>query len=83
LPVHGDYNVSRHRLAGRLEKGKGTIMLYWTVVFLIVALIAALFGFTGIYVAAAGIAKILFFIFLVLLIVSLFAGGLRRGPPIA
>jgi uncharacterized membrane protein YtjA (UPF0391 family) len=32
-------------------------------------------GFTGIYAAAAGIAKILFFVFLVLFIVSLIAGG--------
>ena len=55
-------------------------MLYWAVVFLVVALIAGLLGFTGVYVAAAGIAKILFFVFLVLFIVSLLAGGFRRGP---
>ena len=57
-------------------------MLYWALVFFIVALIAAVFGFGGISVAAAGIAKILFFIFLILLVVSLVAGGLRRGPPV-
>ena len=57
-------------------------MLSWAIFFLVVALIAALFGFTGIYVAAAGIAKILFFVFLVLLVISLLAGGLRRGPPV-
>jgi uncharacterized membrane protein YtjA (UPF0391 family) len=55
-------------------------MLYWALVFFVVALIAGIFGFTGIYVAAAGIAKVLFFVFLVLLIISLLAGGLRRGP---
>jgi uncharacterized membrane protein YtjA (UPF0391 family) len=55
-------------------------MLYWTLVFLVVAMVAAVFGFTGIYVAAAEIAKILFFIFLVLFIVSLVAGGLNRRP---
>ena len=55
-------------------------MLYWALVFFVVALIAGLFGFTGIYVAAAGIAQILFFVFIVLLLVSLLAGGLRRGP---
>jgi uncharacterized membrane protein YtjA (UPF0391 family) len=65
------------------ETAKEKIMLYWTLVFLVIAMVAALFGFTGIYVAAAGIAKVLFFVFLVLLVVSLFAGGLRRGPPIA
>ena len=38
-------------------------MLYWALVFLIVAIIAAIFGFGGVAVAAAGIAKLLFFIF--------------------
>ncbi len=45
-------------------------MLAWTVIFLVVALIAALFGFSTIAVGAAGIAKILFFVFLVLFIAS-------------
>jgi uncharacterized membrane protein YtjA (UPF0391 family) len=40
-----------------------------------VAIIAAIFGFTGIAMASAGIAKILFFIFLVLFIVALILGG--------
>ena len=57
-------------------------MLYWAAVFFIIALIAAVFGFGGIYVAAAEIAKILFFVSLVLFIVSLLAGGLRRGPTV-
>lgn len=55
-------------------------MLHWPLVFLVIALIAAVFGFTGVYVAAAGIARILFFIFLILLVVSLLSGGLRGGP---
>jgi uncharacterized membrane protein YtjA (UPF0391 family) len=55
-------------------------MLYWTLVFLVIAMVAGIFGFTGIYMAAAGIAKILFFIFIVLLIISLLAGGFRRPP---
>ena len=46
-------------------------MLRWALVFFIVAIIAALFGFTGIAIASAGIAKILFIIFLVLFLVSL------------
>ena len=53
-----------------LKKGEAT-MLYWALVFLIVALVAAALGFGGIAGASAGIAKILFFIFLVLLLVSL------------
>jgi uncharacterized membrane protein YtjA (UPF0391 family) len=50
-------------------------MLRWSVIFLVIALIAALFGFTSIAVSAAGIAKILFFIFLVLFFIALILGG--------
>ena len=46
-------------------------MLTWAITFLVVALIAALFGFTGVAAAFAGIAKILFFIFVVLFVISL------------
>lgn len=53
-------------------------MLHYAAVFLVVALIAALFGFTGIAAGAVEIAKILFFIFLLLFVVSLIAGLLRR-----
>ena len=35
-------------------------MLYWTLVYLVVALIAGLFGFGGIASASAGIAKLLY-----------------------
>lgn len=49
-------------------------MLRWTITFLVVALIAALFGFGGIAAGAAGIAKILFFIFLILFVLSLLFG---------
>lgn len=52
-------------------------MLYWTLIFLVVALIAGLFGFGGIASASAGIAKILFGIFIVLFLVSLVFGALR------
>lgn len=44
-------------------------MIKWAIIFLVVALIAALFGFTGIAVAAAGIAKFLFGLFLLLCLV--------------
>jgi uncharacterized membrane protein YtjA (UPF0391 family) len=56
-------------------------MLYWTLIFLVVALIAAAFGFTGIAASSAGIAKILFAIFLVLFVVSLLFQFLRGTPP--
>jgi uncharacterized membrane protein YtjA (UPF0391 family) len=53
-------------------------MLYYAAVFFIIALVAAVFGFTGIAVGAAEIAKILFLIFLVLFGVSLVVGLIRR-----
>jgi uncharacterized membrane protein YtjA (UPF0391 family) len=53
-------------------------MLYWALVFFIVAIIAGAFGFLGIAVAAAGFAKILFYIFLVLFIISLLMNVIRR-----
>ena len=53
-------------------------MLYWAAVFFIIAIIAAVFGFGTVAGGAYGIAKILFFVFLVLFIVSLLAGVVRR-----
>lgn len=53
-------------------------MLRWAIGFFIIALIAALLGFGGIATASAGIAKILFFVFLVLFLVSLVTGLMRR-----
>lgn len=50
-------------------------MLRWSAVFLVIALIAALFGFTGIAAGAASIAKILFFIFLGLFVLALIGGA--------
>lgn len=49
-------------------------MLFHTITFLIVALIAAVLGFTDIAGAAAGIARICFFLFLILFLVSFFTG---------
>lgn len=49
-------------------------MLNWAVTFFIIAIVAAIFGFGGIVSAATGIAKILFFIFIIMFIVSLFSG---------
>lgn len=53
-------------------------MLSWSITFLIVALIAALLGFGGIAGTAVGIAKILFFVFIVLFVVSLIFGRRPR-----
>lgn len=59
-------------------------MLSWSLTFLVVALIAALFGFGGLAGEAAGIAKILFFAFLIVFVISLVMGRGRgrAGPPL-
>ncbi|MCW5978183.1 MAG: DUF1328 domain-containing protein [Bryobacteraceae bacterium] len=45
-------------------------MLGWALMFLILALVAAAFGFGGIAGASAGLAKILFFVFLIGLVIT-------------
>ena len=57
---------------------KGYVMLYWAAVFFVIALVGAVLGFSGIAAGAAGVAKILFFVFLVLGALSLIFG--RRVP---
>ena len=54
-------------------------MLQWALGFFVIALIAALFGFGGIAASAAGIAKLLFFAFVILAAISLVAGLFRGG----
>jgi uncharacterized membrane protein YtjA (UPF0391 family) len=56
-------------------------MLWWALVFFIVAIVAALFGFGGIARGAMGIAKILFFIFIVLFIIALIWGLVGYSSP--
>lgn len=56
-------------------------MLSWALAFFVIAIIAAVFGFGGIASGAAEIAKLLFFLFVVLFVVSLIVGLMRgRGP---
>jgi len=50
-------------------------MLSWSLTFLVVALVAALFGFTAIAGTAYFAAKVLFFVFLVLFVVTLLLGN--------
>ena len=54
-------------------------MLHYAVVFLVIALVAALFGFTGIAIGAASITKILFMIFLAFAIVTFVLALVRRA----
>ena len=49
-------------------------MLHYSVVFLVIAIIAAMFGFGVVATTAVGIAKILFFVFLLLSLVSFLLG---------
>ena len=54
-------------------------MLHYAVVFLVIALVAAVFGFGGIAAGAVCIAKILFFVFVVMAVVTFVVGLLKRG----
>lgn len=54
-------------------------MLSWALAFFIVAVICATFGFTGILVGSvAEMAKVFFVVFVVLFLVALVAGLLRK-----
>jgi uncharacterized membrane protein YtjA (UPF0391 family) len=52
-------------------------MLSWALMFLVIALIAALFGFTTVAGTSMAAAQVVFFVFLVLFVVSLIMGRSR------
>lgn len=54
-------------------------LLHYAVVFLVVALVAAAVGFGGIAGVAMDAAKLLFWVFIILFVVSLIAGLMRRA----
>lgn len=56
-------------------------MLNWALTFFVVAIVAAIFGFGDIASAATDIAKIIFFIFVVLLVISLISNAIRGKSP--
>lgn len=56
-------------------------MLNWVILFFVFAIIAGVFGFTGLAVTFADIARILFFLFIILFIVSLFMHLTAGRPP--
>lgn len=56
---------------------EGITMLHYTVVFFVIAIVAAIFGFGGIAAGATEIAKILFFVFLAITIISFLMGRKR------
>ena len=56
-------------------------MLRWAIVFLVIALIAACFGFGFVAGMAYAAAKVLFFVFIVLAVLSFLGGFMQRGAP--
>jgi uncharacterized membrane protein YtjA (UPF0391 family) len=54
-------------------------LLHYAIIFLVVALIAAAVGFGGVAGVAMEGARLLFWIFIVLFVISLVAGLVRRG----
>ncbi len=56
-------------------------MLRWALISLIVAIVAAIFGFGDIASAATGIARILFFVFIVVFMATLALGLVKGKAP--
>jgi uncharacterized membrane protein YtjA (UPF0391 family) len=54
-------------------------MLRWAAGFFVIAIIAAIFGFGGVATGAADIAKVLFFVFLVVFFISVILGLVSGG----
>jgi len=54
-------------------------MLHWAILFLLVALFAGMLGFGGVTATAAGLAQVMFFVFVVLFVLSLLRGLMSRG----
>jgi uncharacterized membrane protein YtjA (UPF0391 family) len=73
--------ISRHRLEAE-HIMRGNIMLGWAITFLIIALVAAVFGFGGIAGTAVEIAKLIFFVAIVLFAISAVIGLLRGRSPL-
>lgn len=53
-------------------------MLHYAVAFLVIALIAAVFGFGGIAAGAVEIAKLLFYVFVIMAVAALVVSLLRK-----
>gem|GEM_PF-29026 len=89
-PLDINANATNRGVAWQLQLTQGTAlslsrptqggpMLHYAVVFFVIALIAAVFGFGGIAAGAAQIAKILFFIFIIIAAVTFVMSLLRRS----
>jgi len=78
LSAGKQYSVTHGVAASTTFNIRETPMLSWALTFFVIALIAAVFGFGGIAGAATGIAKLLFFAFLVLFVLSLIIPRFRN-----
>ena len=82
--VNDDIGVKRVRKMGSSPihtipgSEREVIMLKWAAIFFVIAIVAAVLGFGGIAAGASEIAKILFFVFLVIFLVTLIMGMMRR-----
>jgi uncharacterized membrane protein YtjA (UPF0391 family) len=54
-------------------------MFRWAIVFLMITFIAGIFAFAGLVLAAVALAKLVFYLFLVLFLLALIAGLLRKS----
>ncbi len=68
------HGVNRIEFAVAIERPRVMSILKWAVIMLLVSLVAALFGFTDLAAASADVAKVLFYIFLVIFLVLLVLG---------
>jgi len=57
-------------------------MLQFAVLLLLLALVCGVLGYGGLMVQFAGVAQLLFFVFLVLFLISALASALRGRPPV-
>ena len=73
--------VLRRSAVARPRVSEVTTMLGWAITFLLVALVAAVFGFGGIAGTAVEIAKLIFFVAIVLFAISAVIGLLRGRSP--
>jgi uncharacterized membrane protein YtjA (UPF0391 family) len=76
LPVSSRNKARTRRGGGRRgnEKENAMGLLKWALIFAVIAIIAAIFGFGGVAEGAADIAQLLFYIFLGIVVVLVILG---------
>jgi len=84
-PVSGGTNICRYAFPSKAavsrNLGRSVVMLGWALTFLVIALIAAVLGFGGIAGFAVEIAKIIFFVAIILFVISALVGLVRGRSP--